>query len=125
MKKFFGDFTDRESVLRQFDVKEEDFVNSEIIFAIYSCEGYEGSAFVLFKKDESLFEVNGGHCSCYGLEGQFEPEETTVEALRYRITYGTLGQDLSDGHDNYGSDLMQALNNLEITLNIGERKIKI
>lgn len=51
-----------------------------ILFASYGEDNYSGNAFVLFEKDGKLYEVNGSHCSCYGLEGQFEPEETTLEA---------------------------------------------
>jgi hypothetical protein len=28
--------------------------------------------------------VNGSHCSCHGLEGQWEPEETSMKALEHR-----------------------------------------
>lgn len=41
------------------------------------------SYFLLRKKDDGkLYEVRGSHCSCYGFEGQFEPEEATVEYLK-------------------------------------------
>lgn len=68
-----------------------EFQGIEILLASYEYAGYEGSAFVLFRKDGKLYEVNGGHCSCYGLEGQWEPEETTIEALEHRLKEGNLG----------------------------------
>ena len=47
---------------------------------------YDMSAFgILLGKDGKLYEVEGSHCSCYALEGQFEPEEVTVEELEFRI----------------------------------------
>jgi len=55
-----------------------------ILFASYSYANYSGDAFVLFEQDGKLFEVNAGHCSCYGLEGQFSHEETTLEAVAHR-----------------------------------------
>ncbi len=58
--------------------------DSEVIIAGYEYENYEGSAFVLYEKNGKLYEANGGHCSCYGLEGQWKPEETTWEALAMR-----------------------------------------
>lgn len=47
------------------------------LFAAYDQEGYEGSAVVLYVHNNELKFVYGGHCSCYGLEGQWEPE--TIE----------------------------------------------
>lgn len=58
----------------------------EVLLASYAYECYEGDAFVLFVKNGKLFEVNGSHCSCYGLEGQWQPEETSISALRKRLT---------------------------------------
>lgn len=80
---------DVERVLQDFDAHPEDR-NIEILLADYSYESYEGSAWVLYRKDGKLFEVNGGHCSCYGLEGQWEPEETTVESIQHRVKNGWL-----------------------------------
>ena len=68
-----------------------EFQDIEVLFASYEYAGYEGDAFVLFRKDGKLYEVNGSHCSCYGLEGQWEPEETTIEALEHRLKEGNLG----------------------------------
>ena len=65
----------------------------KILFASYTYEGYEGSAWVLFTNQGKLYEVNGSHCSCNGLEGQWEPEEVNLVELRNRVLVGTLGQD--------------------------------
>ena len=37
------------------------------------------------KTSGKMFEVHGGHCSCFGFEGQLQLEETTIEALKFRI----------------------------------------
>ena len=71
----------------------EKWKNINILFASYECGSYDGDAFVLFEREGKLYEVNASHCSCYGLEGQFEPGVTTLDALRYRLTKGTLGID--------------------------------
>lgn len=55
--------------------------DDEILFASYGGGSYEGDAFVLYRKDGKLYEVSGSHCSCYGLEGQWGPEETYIAAL--------------------------------------------
>ncbi|QYW02096.1 integrase [Stenotrophomonas phage Siara] len=72
-----------------------------VLFAIYEQEAYEGSAFVLIGRDGKLFEVNGSHCSCMGLEGQWEEEETTVEALRHRMEKGELGKESEWDYENH------------------------
>ena len=54
----------------------------QVLLARYTYEDYEGDALVIFSNGGALFMVTGSHCSCYGLEGQWEPEETTPEVLR-------------------------------------------
>lgn len=65
----------------------------KILFASYGSENYSGDAFVLFAEKGKLYEVNGSHCSCYGLEGQWSPEKTSLKALKHRLEKGTLGKD--------------------------------
>lgn len=83
-----------------------------VLLACYTQEYYEGSAFVLFLQDGRLFEVNGTHCSCYGLEGQWEPELTTVQDLRFRLSKGTLGTGYNN-QDVFATKLATILNTLE------------
>jgi hypothetical protein len=58
--------------------------DKDVIFAYYDQGCYDGTAFVLFLRNGKLYEVHGSHCSCYGLEDSWDPEETTIEALRLR-----------------------------------------
>jgi hypothetical protein len=102
---FLNDWSDKEGVLRDFagerwdwdDEKEEEFVKQNkglnILFASYSYANYSGDAWVLFEQDGKLYEVNGSHCSCYGLEGQWEPEEVLLDELENRLLNGTFGED--------------------------------
>lgn len=83
-----GDFTDEASVFAEFEVPDADRAGASILLAEYRYENYEGSAFVLFERDGQWFEVNGSHCSCYGLEGQWSPESTTKADLRFRLDEG-------------------------------------
>jgi len=115
---YYGDFTCKQDILREFsfgvnyyarqgehgDYKQDQSLKEylkgcKILLAWYGQGDYEGSAFVLFAKDGELYEVNGSHCSCYGLEGQWDPEKTSVAELRHRIEHGNLGRDAywSDG----------------------------
>lgn len=74
-----------EGLKSDFSIDSHDLEGMEIIFASYTYEDYSGSAFVLFRKDGKLFEVNGSHCSCYGLEGQWEPSEVFYKELISRV----------------------------------------
>lgn len=50
--------------------------NFTLLYADYTYEDYSGDAYVLgYNKDKKqFFEVHGSHCSCYGLEGQWDEE---------------------------------------------------
>ena len=61
-----------------------DLESATILVNEYDYVNYEGYAFVLFEKNGTLYECNGSHCSCYGLGGQWYPEETSWDALRMR-----------------------------------------
>lgn len=58
----------------------------EVLHAFYCYEDYSGLALVVLRSrsDGELWEVNGSHCSCHGLEDQWEMESTTFEALERR-----------------------------------------
>lgn len=91
---------------------QEPFKGAEVLLASYGTPSYEGYAFVLFRRDGKLYEVNGSHCSCYGLEGQWDPEETTAEALRHRMDEGRLGAGEYDCNP-FAAELRQVLDELE------------
>lgn len=78
---FYGDFTCVEDVYNEFQVDPKDQLGNVIIFASYDFEGYEGYANVILIKDGKFHHVEGSHCSCFGLEGQWQPEEMPAEAL--------------------------------------------
>lgn len=77
-----------ETMCHDFRVPISVLDGCNVLFAAYTYGDYSGDAFVLYEKDGKLFEVNGGHCSCYGLEDQWEPEEVPKEALLYRLRKG-------------------------------------
>jgi len=84
---YFGDFECKEDIERQFRITLTD---EEIIFASYVIDGYEGSALVVFKKLNEcgkmiFYEVHGSHCSCSGLEGQWDPELIPEELVDERL----------------------------------------
>ena len=82
--KYFNGFEDKKAIAEQFEIDISELESCNIVFAAYTCESYEGSALILFEKNDKLYEVSGSHCSCNGLEGQWQPEETSLEALKMR-----------------------------------------
>lgn len=79
-----GSFDSWDDVRREFeiDVSEPD----DVIYAEYDTPSYEGYANVIYRNGDRYYWVYGSHCSCYGLEGQWDPEEydgrSLIEALR-------------------------------------------
>jgi hypothetical protein len=82
---------ERKAVAADFDIDVAILAGAEILVHYYSYEDYSGEAFVLFRRDGKLYEVNGSHCSCCGLEGQWGPEETDVKSLLHRVCEGYPG----------------------------------
>lgn len=77
----------KDEILEEFDF-EGDRSEIEILFASYTYEYWEGEAFLIAEKENKLYEVNAYHCSCYGLEGQFDLEETSIEQLEFYLENG-------------------------------------
>lgn len=103
---YFGDPGEYEQAYKERSEAIAEFIAKnlqpevEILFAVYKEITVEGHAFVLYRKDGVLYEVNGWHCSCHGLENQWEPEETTLEAIEHRLTKGSLGYESSHGSED-------------------------
>ncbi len=97
MSVFLGNFKSKNYVGYAFDEAISDF---EIVVAAYNYGDYCGGAYVLATKDGNLFEVEGSHCSCYGLEDQWKPTEVNAAYLKNRIDNGTfIGSYLDDATD--------------------------
>jgi len=76
-----GGWSNAEEMVGDFSESIEVLKGAKVLYALREYGDYDGWCFVLFKRDAKLWEVNGSHCSCYGLEEQWDPEETSVEAL--------------------------------------------
>jgi len=68
------DGEDYNTLVRNFNISDPGS-EPRFVYAVYSTPACEGSATVIFYRKGKWFEVNGGHCSCYGLEDQWEPKE--------------------------------------------------
>ena len=82
MKTLWHDWENntQEEMLASWDAPTDALDGATLLAAAYTYEDYSGSAYVLFERDGKLWCVNGGHCSCYGLEGQWTPEEVVPSA---------------------------------------------
>lgn len=84
-QRYFENFENGiESVHSCFGITPEQLRDEEVLIAWYGNGSYCGAATVLFQRDGKLYEVSGSHCSCYGLDGQWSPGETSWEALALR-----------------------------------------
>jgi len=82
---YIDGWDDIQGVLQDFKISDKEVEGFNVIVAAYDLSGaYSGDAFVLLEKEGKYYEVNGAHCSCYGLEGQFNLEESAEEALKFR-----------------------------------------
>jgi|15BtaG_2_1085339.scaffolds.fasta_scaffold01500_4 hypothetical protein len=78
----------KEQICGDYDITLAELNRFKILIA-YQHEGSwgcdSGSWFVLReRKTDKLFLNRGGHCSCYGFEGQFEPGLVTKKYLLSR-----------------------------------------
>lgn len=89
---YMGDFgwSNSQDVLNSFNASSDALTDCRVFVACYRDTDYSGSAYVLYASGKTLYEVHGGHCSCFGLEGQWEPEDTTIDSLRHRLKHGNL-----------------------------------
>lgn len=83
----FENWEDVQNAFEVYDLKEEDIIP---LVAAYDVEDYEGYALVIYWQNGKIYLVEGSHCSCYGLENQWEPEETFSEVLLHRIKHGEI-----------------------------------
>lgn len=72
----FGSWAD---VQREFEMSVP--VPDQVIFAEYNTPAYEGYANVIYRNGDRFYWAYGSHCSCYGLEGQWDPEEYDARSM--------------------------------------------
>lgn len=99
-----------EEMANDFNIELTALDGIVVLLADYECGDYEGSAFVLFEKDGKLYEVNAGHCSCYGLEDQWNPEEVLIAELKRRTEHNS-------NHMDHKNELVAILELFEVLQN--------
>ncbi|MEJ1404595.1 MAG: hypothetical protein ROD09_04300 [Candidatus Sedimenticola sp. (ex Thyasira tokunagai)] len=98
-EQFLNDWQggDCKTLVDRFGLKKGALDDIEILLASYNRDAFCGEAFVLFRQGDMLYEVNASHNSSDGIEGQWDPEETLIIALRYRMERGRLGHHQDEG----------------------------
>ncbi len=81
-----GNFTSWNDVVERFFDYSADQIKlnpepEQVFMASYDGCGYDGDAVVAYRIGEKYYWVEGSHCSCYGLEGQWKPEEYDKETF--------------------------------------------
>lgn len=93
---YFG-FDGWSDVAGQFNAEIGD--EPQYVYALYELPSYEGYARVVFHRDGKWWLATGSHCSCYGLEDQWQPEELDAGLhIRGRAE----GKTLANIHDYEG-----------------------
>lgn len=116
MTKYFLDFTDHDQMMREFSDYEyqtktyppiEGFpTDEEILFASYAPGSYCGDAVVVFHREGRFYMNEASHCSCYGLENQWSPDEIDpAQLLTYKLD------------DDHGAEVQNALGALAHLVN--------
>jgi hypothetical protein len=77
MYNYDDGFDDWRDIQRQFEM--DDSEPDEVLYAEYGHECYEGWSNVVYRNGDKFYRVYAAHCSCYGLEGQWDPEEYSAE----------------------------------------------
>jgi hypothetical protein len=79
-----GDGPSEDEIAKRREALDKRFV---LLYGDYTYEDYSGDAYVLGydKQEKKFFEVHGSHCSCYGLEDQWDVEYCSLEELEQLI----------------------------------------
>lgn len=108
---YLNNFSSIDDVRSQFQISSEAIHDAEVVLAWYGNGDYCGSAYVLFVRNGKLWEVHASHCSCNGIEGQWDPQETSFAALDHFLTNGSYGT--YEGKDLYRTILKKLLAELK------------
>lgn len=74
-----------------FGLHSEELHDIDLLLASYKQEDDSGYGFILFRDAQNYYEVNVSNDSKIDLSGQWQPEETSIEVLLFRLNKGNLG----------------------------------
>ncbi|MDH5425968.1 MAG: hypothetical protein OEY29_13315 [Gammaproteobacteria bacterium] len=102
---------DKSVLEKLFGLKNKQLSDIDILLASYKEGDYSGYGFILFAIGQDFYEVNVSHDSECEFDGQWQPEETTIEALLYRLHRGNLGS-AAAGENVFSAELKELLSSL-------------
>lgn len=94
MSPYHEMFQSWDDVVNEFKITGDEAKKPDRVFyAFYDYVDYSGDAEVIYRRGSKFYAVSGGHCSCYGLEGQWEPTEypsadAMIQCLKRETRYG-------------------------------------
>lgn len=100
--------TEISQLQRMFGLHKSDLDNIDLLLLSHHYEDDSGYAFILYSDKQTLYEVNASHDSELDFIGQWQPEETSLEALMFRLTRGNLGKSQL-GEDIFAEALLNLL----------------
>lgn len=79
----------RERICSDFECTRAEVDPYDFLILYQEYEDYTGTSFIVMRSGDEFYVNHGGHCSCYGFEGQWDPERVSIEYLkRYEPWYG-------------------------------------
>lgn len=85
---YMHSFSSKEDICSELDIDKSTLEDCHVLLAYYHVGswGCDSSSYILFEdKEGKLFENYASHCSCFGLEGQWGPEEVEVDYLNHKM----------------------------------------
>lgn len=98
-----------ERIENVFGLRRGELSAINLLLASYSQEDDSSYAFLLYELNGRLYEINASHDSEVDFKGQWQPEETVLEALHFRLTRGHLGS--KEASSNIFADELKAILN--------------
>lgn len=107
-------------IVCSFKIEEEDLDGFEVLVAYESVgdHGCDSSNWFLLRKDGQLYENYGSHCSCWGFEEQWAPEETNIEYLlsdKFGFSMGGYDSDQGGNEDAVDREIRRLFIGTEAT----------
>lgn len=87
--KFISDMYENvEQMLNDFEEKELILEGIELMVVIGESEMYSENLACIYKKENEFYMFKASHCSCYGFEGQWDANITSIQMIEHYAEKG-------------------------------------